>query len=220
MQVSDSGRLFSPVAETGDIGKALLCLAIVCRGGNKSNSPLISSKEATKSFIANDVSTLRKECEQRVTLTLAIQSLIASLLARRTRHGRNYLLAVGLDSIYHTAVDQIILSITRTASGEPPSRATNPLFSIRFFIMLDSYLAVIMVNRNSGSPAWGDGVVWPELEGVAGTEVDGDVFADVEGTSVKVQRPNAQLRIYLERALGTSKLELAVASDDLGGVDA
>lgn len=97
----------------------------------------------------------------------------------------------------------------------------SPLLSICFCHMFDSYFAVITVSLNSGSSSEGSGVDLPELVGDAAPKFLGSLTS-VDGgeTLVNVQRPNAQLRMYLARSCLTSKDGVGLLSDDRGGVNA
>lgn len=78
----------------------------------------------------------------------------------------------------------------------------------------------MIVILNMGSLAAPNGVVWPDVSGVADLEVIGVVCVESNEAGVKVQRPNAQLRMYLERASGTRLTSDSVtlfSVEDLGG---
>ena len=95
----------------------------------------------------------------------------------------------------------------------------SPLDSTRFFHWFDSYFAVTTVSLSSGSAPGGSGVVCPELTGVAVPEASGVAFAEDGGTSVNVQRPKAQLSMYLALP-ATLRVDAEPLSEDFGGVEA
>ena len=69
----------------------------------------------------------------------------------------------------------------------------------------------MIVILNVGSSTALNGVVWPDVSGVADLEVIGVVCVESNEAGVKVQRPNAQLRMYLDRVFGTRVTSDSVA---------
>jgi hypothetical protein len=88
---------------------------------------------------------------------------------------------------------------TVNVAETPSSSPTKPLASICFFHLVDSYLAVMTVSWSSDSSPFD---------------------SEAKGTGVKVQRPKAQLRIYLARPSGASRFASCSGSEDCGGSDA